>query len=298
MDPNALPSPTLLVAVLLLTLLFATGRPAFVSPLVAILFRWLRWLTFAFGAAAICYDLEWIDRPLWALVAAFFLLWLLMETLRNWFAIEALSQSQHPLFPRYVANTSGEEWPTHPRLLRLRDWLRTHGFRPVQALHAEVGGGLRLRVSVYQDSPAAARVQVYFFPQPGGAVAVCLSVATHTASGLRYVTDNLCLPFGGFYPENCLLERRPLTRSLARLLARHRARLARAGETPVPWAEEPLADLNAQQRELERVNTELGFLVPAAEREEHGKITLAGRYRVWKECWLLGYLGRSTRYDE
>ncbi len=289
--------PTLLVATLLLVLLVA-GRPAFASPLFGIFFRWLRWLTFAFGAAGLCHDLGLIDRPLWALVPAFFLLWMLAETLFNWFAIAALSLGPQPLFPRFAANTSGEEWPTHPRLLRLRDWLRAQGFRPAQALQAEVGGGLRLRLSVYQDAAATVRVQVFFLPQPGGALAVCHSLATNTTSGRRYVTDNLCLPFGGFYPESWLVERRPWRRSLARLLARHHARLARAGETPVPWADDPLADLNAQQRELERVNTELGFLFPAAEREEHGKITLAGRYRVWKECWLLGYLGRSVRYDE
>ena len=86
-------------------------------------------------------------------------------------------------------------------------------------------------------------------------------------------------------------------RDRPRLLARHRARLTRAGETPVPWTDDPLTDLNDQQKELERVNTELGFLVPPGQREECGKITQAGRYRVWKEYWLLQYLGRSARYE-
>ena len=31
-----------------------------------------------------------------------------------------------PLFPRYVVNTSGDEWPTQHRLLKVRDWLRAH----------------------------------------------------------------------------------------------------------------------------------------------------------------------------
>jgi hypothetical protein len=301
MDANFLQDlnpTTLLVSALICVLLLTATRRAFTSPVFAICFRWLRWFAFAFGAAGLVHDLGLVDRPLWALVPAFFLLWLLIETLVNWFAIEALSLGAQPLFPKFSANTSGEEWPTHQRLLRLRDWLRARGFRPVQALRADVGSGLKLRVSIYQDATSTLRLQVFFLPQPGGAVAVCHSLATNTASGLRYVTDNLCLPFGGFYPESWLVERRPLRRSLPRLLARHQARLARAGETPAPWTDEPLADLNAQQRELERVNTELGFLFPPAEREEHGKITLAGRYRVWKECWLLGYLGRSVRYDE
>ena len=58
-----------------------------------------------------------------------------------------------------------------------------------------------------------------------------------------------------------------------------------------------LADLNEAQRELDLVNTELGFLNPKGAREERGKITFEGRYRVWKEIWMLNYLGRSARYD-
>ena len=60
---------------------------------------------------------------------------------------------------------------------------------------------------------------------------------------------------------------------------------------------EPLADLNAAQHELDRLNTELGFLHPHHEREDLGKITHEGRYRVWKEIWMLNYLGRSARYE-
>jgi hypothetical protein len=36
---------------------------------------------------------------------------------------------------------------------------------------------------------------------------------------------------------------------------------------------EPMADLNEAQKELDRVNTELGFLNPQGAREDHGKIS-------------------------
>ena len=39
------------------------------------------------------------------------------------------------------------------------------------------------------------------------------------------------------------------------------------------------------------------FLYPHHEREEHGKMTVEARYRVWKESWLLNYLGLSSRYE-
>lgn len=267
------------------------------SPVVAIADRWLRWFVFAFGAAQLCHDFNLIDRPFWALAVTFFIVWFLGETLYNWLAISALSVSPLPLFPRYVPNTSGEEWPVQPRLLKVRDWLRAHGFRQAQALKAEIGGGIYLRVSVYQNTDATIRVQVTFIPQASGAISVCYAVTSVTVDGSRYLTDNLYIPFAGFYPENWFVERAPWRRSLPRLLARHQARLKRAGAEPVPFAVEALADLNESQHELDQLNTELGFLHPHAQREDLGKITHEGRYRVWKEIWTLNYLGRSARYQ-
>jgi hypothetical protein len=125
---------------------------------------------------------------------------------------------------------------------------------------------------------------------------VCYSLSSVAADGLRIVTDNLYIPFGGFYPENWLVERRPWSRSLPRLLPRHRRRLSALQAPIAPLSTEPLADLNSTQHELDRLNTELGFLNPHNVREDHGKITQEGRYRVWKEIWMLNYLGRSARY--
>jgi len=265
------------------------------SPVIAIFVRWLRWLVFGLGAAQICVDFDLINRPFWVLAVAFMLIWFLGETLYNWLGIQALSVSPLPLFPRYAINPSGEEWPTLPRLLKVRDWLRSQGFKQVQALKAEIGGGIYLRSSVYQDADARIRIQVTFLPQASGMIGVCYSLVSHTASGLRIVTDNFYIPFAGFYPESWYVERLPWRRSLPRLLASHRQRLV--SDTTVAFENEPLADLNTQQHELDQLNTQLGFLNPHNEREEFGKITQAGRYRVWKEIWMLNYLGRSARYQ-
>ncbi len=266
------------------------------SPVLAIFNRWLRWAVFSLGAASICTQFALIDRPYWVLLVGFILIYLLIETAYRWLEIHALSVSPMPLFPRFAINSSGEEWPTHPRLLRLREWLRQHGFRPLQSLKAEVGGGIYLRTSVYQDATAMLRVQVTFLPQAGGGIAVCHTFSSQTNDGDRIVTDNLFLPFGGFYPENWFVERHPWTRSAARLLERHHARVRATGKDLLAWDLEPLGDLNLQQREVERINTELGFLLPHAEREDHGKISHEGRYRVWKEVWLLNYFGLASRY--
>ena len=287
----------MLVLILALIYLLSSQRPAFVSPLPAIFWRWICWFAFAFEGGYICTTSGWLNRSLPVLVLGFFLIWQLGVTLRNWLAIHAISLSPRPLFPKFSENDAGGVWPTHPRLLRLRDWLRREGFRPVQAMQAEVGAGLRLRVSVYQDAASSLRLQIFFLPHPSGSITMCHSLASNTASGLRYVTDNYCMPFGGFYPENWHVERRPWSRSLPALVTRHRARLRLAEEEAVPWIEPPLDEINSQQRELDRLNTEMGFLFPVADREDHGQITHAGRYRLWKEYWLLCYFGRSARYE-
>jgi hypothetical protein len=266
------------------------------SPVVAIADRWLRWIIFPVVWAWLCRDFELIDRPMWVLAVAGFLIWFLVETLYNWLRIAALSVSPFPLFPRYVVNNSGEEWPVQPRFLKIREWLRAQGFRQVQALKAEVGGDIYMRVSVYQDEASLLRIEVTFLPQNNGAIDVCFSLTSTALDGSRYVTDNLYVPFGGFYPEDWFVDRRPCCRSLPRLLALHRRRISSMGRGLVPFAIEPMADLNEAQRELDRVNTELGFLNPRGAREDHGKISHEGRYRVWKEIWMLNYLGRSARY--
>ena len=285
------------LAAILLSLVLMQVNARLASPLLTIADRWLRWLVFAFGGAQLLRDFELVDRPYWVLVAVLFLGWFLFETLFNWLHIHAISVSPVPLFPRYAVNQSGDEWPVQPRLLAVRDWLRGQGFKQAQALKAEIGGGIYLRVSIYQNAAATERVQITFIPQPSGALTVCFAAMSPTVAGARYVTDNLHVPFAGFYPETWFVERSPWRRSLPRLLVRHRVRLARAGETAAPFTTEPLADFNTTQGELDRLNTELGFLHKHGEREDLGKITHQGRYRVWKEIWMLNYLGRALRYD-
>jgi hypothetical protein len=287
----------IIIATMVASLILMQVNLRLASPVLSIIDRWLRWFVVSLGGAQLLREFEWIDRPYWALAAAFFLLWFLGETLYNWMAITAHSLSPLPLFPRYAVNGSGEEWPVQPRLLKIREWLRSQGFRQVQALKAEIGGGIYLRVSVYQDAAASVRLQVTFIPQANGAISVCFAATSITADGSRYLTDNLYIPFAGFYPENWFVERAPWRRSLPRLLARHRARLAAAGAVAVPFTTEPLTDLNSVQHELDQLNTELGFLYPHAERDDLGKFTQEGRYRVWKEIWMLNYLGRAARYE-
>ncbi len=265
-------------------------------PVVTIANRWVRWVLFSLGVAYLVQETKWNDRPFWSVALVAFLGWFVVESMYHWLAIRALSLSPLPLFPRFVVNTSGEEWPTQRRLFAIRNWLRREKFHLVQSLKAEIAPGVFLRLSVYQDVGNQIRLQVAFIPQPSGAIALCYSLASRTQDDVRYVTDNLHLPFGGFYPENWMVERRPWTRSLARLVSRHRRRLENAGSPAEVWTTDPLDDLNRQQGQLEKVNTELGFLHAHQDREEFGKISKEGRFRVWKEIWMLNYLGIAVVY--
>ena len=285
-----------LVTAMVVSLILYQVNQRRASPLIAIFNRWLRWLIFGFGLAKIIVDLGTTGRPYWVWAITCLIVYFLIETAYRWLEIKALSLSPIPLFPRFAANMSGEEWPTHKQFLKARDWLRKEGFHTVQSLKAEIAPSVYLRMSVYQDVSNRLRVQVLFLPQPGGNIIMCASLSSLTVGGTRHVTDNLFLPFAGFYPENWLVDRSPWRRDLPALLKRHRARLEQETETLLEWDVEPLADLNAQQQSLEQVNTELGFLWPYHQREENGKMTTEARYRVWKEIWSLNYFGRSARY--
>lgn len=266
------------------------------SPVLAIVNRWLRWVVFSMAAAYLIHSFGWSTRPYWVLAATVFLVWFLFETLYNWFAINALSKSDIPLFPRFSPNDSGQEWPMQNRLTLVRDWLHDNNFRKVQALQADLGIGIKIRSCVYENTDRTIRLQVIFIPNRTGSVSACYSLASYTEGGIRLVTDNLFLPFGGFYPENWRVMRSPWTRALPKLLEKHRNRIATSGERVVPFETDPVDEFNHQQSVLEKVNTELGFLIPHHLRDEQGKITWEGRYRVWKEVWLLSYFGATNRY--
>ncbi len=266
------------------------------SPIVAIVNRWIRWIFFSLGFAEIIRFWEWTDRPFWALAIIGFLLWFLVESLYTWFAIGAHSLSPVPIFPRFEENSTGEEWPAQKRMMMIRDWLRAEKYVCIQPLIADVGTGVQLRLSVYHDPKNFYRIQVLFIPLRNGNMTVCFNVSSETQNGIRYITDNLFLPFGGFYPEKWSVERKPWVRNLSSLVSIHQKRMEKDKEIPVPWDGELIDDLNSQQKELDKVNTDLGFLFPYHMREKHGKMTWEGRYRIWTEIWLLNYLGVAHKY--
>lgn len=265
------------------------------QPLLSILNRWMRWLLFALLFTFIVNGLP--EVPSWNMlphVGAGLLVYLLLETVYNWLAIGALSKSELPLFPTFRPNHQGDEWPAHKKFHVAKEWLRDNHFTRSQSIKAELAENLFLRSSIYDEPERQIRLQILFIPQRTGNLGMCYIFSSVTESGQRIITDNVFMPFGGFYPENWEMVRKPVVRSLEKLLNIHRSRLAKASDPMVCWDDEPLKDLNHQQRELERLNMRMGFLTPPDQQEDLGKISEDGRYRIWKEVWMLNYLGISS----
>jgi hypothetical protein len=262
-------------------------------PFLQVLARWVRWFLFAGCFAFFMHAFELSYRPVWVLYLTGFCLWFIIETGYNWVAIQALNRSDLPLFPSFHPNRDGDEWPAENQFIDLKDWLKTVGFKRLAALKAELFPGAVLRASVYESEDGLTRLQVLFLPKRQGGATACYTIQTTGADGTRLITDNQFLPYGGYYPENWKLCRRPLVGSAKRLMRLHNKRVLGARMQPVPFEEDALEQLNEQQRILERLNTETGFLVPRPRQEEEGKFTSEGRYRLWKEMWTLAYLGKS-----
>ena len=199
-----------------------------------------------------------------------------------------------PLFPSFKINTDGDEWPADPLLIEVREWLRSVEFNRLSALKAKLFEETFLRASIYESADKLTRLQILFIPKRKGGATACYTLSTNGENERRLVTDNLFLPFGGYYPEAWDIVRKPLIGSLKRLLKLHRLRLIESTLKPIPFDDAPLEELNDQQRTLERFNLENGFLNPRQFQAEVGKISYDGRYRLWKEMWLLAYLGRSV----
>jgi len=223
--------------------------------------------------------------------AFFFLGWLLVETIYTWLAISALNKSSIALFPRFSENNSGEEWPAQKKLIEIKDWLKSKGFSKVNAVYAEVGHGIHIRSTIFQSEDSLTRFQILFVPQSRGDIGFCFSFSSETHDEKRLISDNLFMPYGGFYPEKWEVIRKPWTRSVKTLFKLHQRRIDQLQLSPLD--QDAVDDLNRQQRTLEQINVREGFLFPPHLHEDHGRITWDGRYRVWKEVWMLNYFGIS-----
>ena len=261
------------------------------SPILSILVRWLRVLTFSQLFTFFCLSLGWDQYSLVSLQISGLLIWFLFESFFQWMWIKAFSFSDIPLFPSYVAMKEMDFWPAHPRFLKTKDWLKANGFSKIKALQMKLHEGLEIKSLVFYNEERTIRVQVMFFPTPSGNFSSSIIFHSETESGQYLMTDNINVPFGGFYPDDWEVKRLPWQRKIVSLFAQHQKQIANASLKTLD--EDVLDAINSMQKELEALNFEVGFLHDRSEHEEYGKISDGGRYRVWKELFFLNYFGRS-----
>ena len=264
------------------------------TPVLILTNRWLRWLLFAGTFAYLLRMFELSLRPDWVHLTVGFMLWFLLETGYNWIAINALSRSDIPLFPKFKVNMDGDEWPQVAHFDKIKNWLEKKNFKRLAVLKAGLLEEMFLRTSIYESSDRMTRLQILFVPRRKDGASAFFTISTNGQEDHRLITDNHALPFGGYYPENWNCARKPLIGSLEKLFRLHEKRLVKISFTPASFEDEPLEELNQQQNLLERLNTKCGFLNPLQYWEESGRLTYDGRYRLWKEMWLIAYLGRSV----
>lgn len=283
-----------LIALAVLTIFLSRINAQREAPVLMLVNRWLRWLLFTGFFAYFLREFELSFRPDWVHLVTGFMLWFLLETGYNWIAIHVLSRSGIPLFPKFKLNRDGDEWPTESRFDKIKNWLERKRFKRLVVLKAELFEDMALRTSIYESPDRRVRLQILFIPLRNNKASAFYTLSTNGKEGRRLITDNHSLPFGGYYPENWNFVRKPLIGSLEKLFRLHDKRLTKAGFEPVPFEDDPLTELNHQQNLLERLNTKRGFLNPLQYWEENGRLTYDGRYRLWKEMWLIAYLGRSV----
>lgn len=259
----------------------------------SIMNRWIRWALVALCFAYVLRIMDWSSKPPWLLFLTAFFGWFIVETGYNWLAIRALNLSGIPLFPTYRKDPEGVFWPAF--LLQEKETLEEIGFKKIDVLFMDMGDSIRLYSVLFENEAKTIRLQVTFLPQINKPFSIFYSFFTSTKEKL-YLTDNFALPFGGFFPDNWSVCRRPLY-AFKKLYYTHKKRLE--NKELVPWTLTALEQMSQQQRLLENYNIEKGFIKKRGTySEEEGHISAEGRYRIWKELWFLNYLGRTLLYEK
>ena len=281
---------SLIGIILLLFSLFNHNKDSFI---LGIIIRWIRWALLSLFVPYIILQLGWAEINYWRFCIICFLGWFLLESFYNWFAIKALSFSEVSLFPQYRKTEKGGCWPTDERFKKAKTWLQKNDFIFDQSLISPITDTLNLRCLVYHNFDKTIRLQVFFFPFRKNTIAMNFSFQSFYSSGDTIITDNLSIPFGGYFPEKWTLNRLPKLRSIQSIFKRHQEILKKMNNKEQVFEKDALDCINEQQAQLESCNEKSGFLVNRKDRNTEGQLTDEGRFRVWREIWFLSYLGIS-----
>ena len=263
------------------------------SPVNKMLVRWTRLMVTALFCGLLFKASILPSVPYWRLCLIGLLLWCLIESLYIWFYIVTWDRSELPLFPK-IKSVDRVDWPANKRFFMIRDWIRQNNYEEIGAFRYFFQDVVMQHSVVYQSPDRTIRMQVLIVPDSTGVILDQVVFYSQNANDKVFITDNIFMPFGGVYPEDWSVNRYASVRKVEGLVKRHINVLSHAGETCIQIDSDPLAWVEETQHRLEKLNIEHGLLNSLADREEFGKLTGEGRYRIWKELLLLNYFCKST----
>jgi hypothetical protein len=280
---------------LFLTVLFGLNRLAtsVPSPVNKVAIRWLR-LVWVGLFLAYVFELTFFGGvPYWRLWVMGILTWLLADSVYLWLYILAWDKSDLPLFPS-IREVDAIAWPANKRFFTIKDWIRGNAYQEVGNVEYYHEDAVLQQVVLYESPCRRIRLQVIILTDGGGVILDQVAFVSETAEGQVLVTDNVFLPYGGVYPEKWSVRRFPAVRRVHTLAVKHLTTLGlRDWETVVPMDAPAKGWVLKLQNALECANVEAGILNAVGDRDEYGKMTGEGRYRIWKEMLLLNYLAYS-----
>jgi len=263
------------------------------SPVNKLIVRWIR-LLFIGVYAAIAFKLTvFTGVPFWRLFVMGLLAWAFIDTGYLWVYILAWDKSELPLFPA-IREVERVDWPANTRFFLIKDWIRENNYAEIGCFHYLYEDEVLQKLVVYESPDKTVRLQVIIVTDVTGVILDQIVFSSITEDGRVIITDNVFMPFGGVYPENWIVRRFPPVRKIQSIARYHQNSVSAGGSICcVKYDEDTKTWIQNTQNTLERENIEAGILNSRRDRNEFGKMTGEGRYRIWKELLILNYLSIS-----
>ena len=270
-------------------------RQLFPKPIFNLIFQWVRWICFSICFSFILVNFGISSRPFEVHFFIGLCVWYVIETAFYRLSIHIFDSSNIKIFPRYELDNCDKLWPINPHTIVVKEWIAQNKFKLINNIKSNLIKGICIRQAVYLNNEKTVKLIVYFLPSRNGKIKLNYSFTSKFKSGDLFITDNQNIPFGGFYPDHWKCERKPLITNINSLFLEHTKNVINEGDSEKYEKEETLFEINEIQKNLEDLNIKKGFIHYS---NNLIKLTPFGIYRLWKEMWLLAYLGKTIKHKQ
>ncbi len=280
---------TIVAAAIIMTLVVIVNRLQnnLPSPTNKLFCRWLRVLLMATFVSLLLLLIS-DNTDYWRLWLAGLLSWFFIESFHYWMFISAWNKSEFPLFPQ-VTTIDSTDWPANKRFLWIKDWLRDNDFERKTVFKCTYMESVSHQLVVYENEEQTTRIYVMIMPDLQGIILDQLVFTTKLEDGTVFITDNVSLPFGAYYPEQWRIDRQPNKRSIVSIAKLHYNRIN--GLDVKANQSDYLEEYLDHYQTLEDLNVEQGIIHDKFNREEFGKVSSSGKFWLWLEMFTINYLG-------